>query len=339
MRLERLRHECEYKLHLAAEEEKQMTNTIRERLVQNLSSKRARLLKDKEQLDIADTNALLLHPSQFSITNPTSPGGGPTSRKTRHTKQRADVEELGNGFIGDGANKRKRKAPDDDYGSPPRNGHSTPGERARFRNITHQTAPAYSISQLFTEKELYFQSHQAQIATRHFFATSQKNGESNGAGKNSREGDADRSGESDTESGEDEELGAIDMNRTASQNVHVTRSTRNTGGLAGLNLLSDLAEKAATTRPALPYATLHTCQARQGTYLPSPSQLMQEEINEDLAELNHLEELPKNYWDKKTAEDALKPLAEGRSTLAPDWPVYLDIHLVDIDPRRVPAVS
>ena len=62
-----------------------MTNTIRERLVQNLSSKRARLLKDKEQLDIADTNALLLHPSQFSITNPVSPGGGPTSRKTPAT--------------------------------------------------------------------------------------------------------------------------------------------------------------------------------------------------------------------------------------------------------------
>ena len=73
-----------------------MESTIRERLVQSLSHKRAKLMKEKEQLDIADTNALLLHPSQFSITNPSSPGGGQTSRKTRFRGNRADAEELGN---------------------------------------------------------------------------------------------------------------------------------------------------------------------------------------------------------------------------------------------------
>lgn len=340
MRLERLKYECDYKLHLAAEEYKHMSSTLRERLVQYLTTKRQRLLKDKEQLDIADTNALLLHPSQFSITNPSSPGGGPTSRKTRNTKHRADMEEVGNSFTAEHGNRRKRKAPDDDFGSPSRNGHSTPAERAKAHNLAHQTAPAYTIQQLFTEKELNYQSHQAQIAARHFFSTSQKEGDTNGAGKRSRDSDADKSGGSGQDSGaeDDEALEAPEMDRTASQNVHVTRSTRTAGALAGLNLLSDLAEKAAT-RPALPYATLHSHQPRQGTWLPSPSRLMSEEIQEDLYELSHIETQPRDYVDKKIMDEALKPTAEGRSNLAPDWPVYMDMHLVDIDPRRAPAVS
>ena len=340
MRLERLKYECDYKLHLAAEEYKQMTGTLRERLVQHLTTKRQRLLKDKEQLDIADTNALLLHPSQFSITNPASPGGGPTSRKTRNTKRGGDAEETGNGIAAESSNKRKRKAVDDDFGSPSRNGHSTPAERVKLLHQSHQTAPAYTMQNLFTEKELNFQSHQAQIAARHFFSTSQKDGEANGTGKRSRDSEVERSGASAPESaGEDDEaLEAPEMDRTASQNVHVTRSTRNTGALAGLNLLSDLAEKAAT-RPALPYATLHSHQPRQGTWLPSPSRLMSEEIQEDLYEMDRIDQHPKEYVDKKAMDDALKPLSEGRSNLAPDWPVYLDIHLVDIDPRRAPAVS
>jgi Sds3-like len=338
-RLERFKYECDYRLHLAAEECKSMTNTLRERLVQSLSSRRQRLMKEKEQLDIADTNALLLHPSQFTITNPSSPGGGHNSRKTRFMRHRADAEETGTGLLTDGNNKRKRKAPDDDFGSPSRNGNSTPAERVKARTVAHQTAPVYSIHSLFTDKELNFQSHQAQIAARHFFATSHKEGDTNGSGKRSRDSDGDKSTGSGEDSGADDDEGieAPEMDRTASQNVHVTRSTRNTGAMAGLNLLSDLAEKAAT-RPTLPYATLHTYQPRGGTFLPSPSRLMSEEIQEDLLELSQIEMQPKGYVDKRLMDEALKPLSEGYSNLAPDWPVYLDIHLVDIDPRRKHAM-
>jgi hypothetical protein len=295
-------------------------------------------MKEKEQLDIADTNALLLHPSQFTITNPASPGGGHTSRKTRTTRHRGEQDDLNNGFP-EVTNKRKRKLIDDDIGSPSRNGTSTPAGRARYDALTHQTAPLYSIHNLFTDKELNLQSHQAQIAARHFFSTSQKEGEANGSRRRGRDDD-DKSLASGDVSGvdEDEELEAPEMDRTASQNVHVTRSTRTIGGLAGLNILSDLAEKAAT-RPALPYATLHTHQQKSGTFLPPPSRLMDTELEEDLLRLAQIESQPKGQSDKKAIEEALKPITEGRSNLAPDWPVYLDVHLVDVDPRRTAGVS
>lgn len=318
-----------------------MESTIRERLVQSLSHKRAKLMKEKEQLDIADTNALLLHPSQFSITNPSSPGGGQTSRKTRFRGNRADAEELGNGYTAEATHKGKRKRHDDDLGSPSRNGNSTPAERARSRALAVQTGPLNSIHSLFTEKELAFQSHQAQIAAKHFFSTSQKEGEVNGAGKRGKEDDADKSSGSGNNSEAEDEDGpeAADMERTASQNVHVTRSTRNTGGLAGLNILSDLAEKVAS-RPTLPYATLNGLSGRNGTFLSSPSRLMDEEIEEDLIKIAEMTAgREKHQVDKKMIEAALKPMDRSRSNLAPDWPIYLDVHLVNVDPRRGTATS
>jgi hypothetical protein len=311
-----------------------MTSTLRERLFQSLTSKRHRLMKEKEQLDIADTNALLLHPSQFSITNPASPGGNhQTSRKTRFTRNR-DQEDM-NG--GESTSKRKRKTVDDDMGSPSRNGISTPAERSRA-HIASQTAPAYSINTLFTDKELNLQSHQAQIAARHFFSTSKKEGETNNSRRRQKVDDDRDRGSDGSASEEDEELEAPEMDRSASQNVHVTRSTRTIGGMSGLNALSDLAEKVAA-RPGLPYATLHSHQNKQGTFLPQPSRLMAEELEEDLLKITQIESQPKGQLDRKAVEDALKPLSESRSNLAPDWPVYLDVHLVDIDPRRTAGVQ
>ncbi|KIW51342.1 hypothetical protein PV05_10075 [Exophiala xenobiotica] len=331
-RLERLKYECDYRLHLAAEECEHMTSTLRERLFQSLSNKRQRLMKEKEQLDIADTNALLLHPSQFSITNPASPGGNHTSRKTRFTRHR-EQEDL-NGVE---MNKRKRKLADEDVGSPSRNGLSTPADRSRGA-MSNQTAPLYSIHSLFTDKELNFQSHQAQIAARHFFTTSRKEGETSNTRRRGKYEDDKRAGSVDSRSSDEEELEAPEMDRSASQNVHITRSTRTIGGMSGLNALSDLAEKAAT-RPALPYATLHTHQGRQGTFLPQPSRLLAEELEEDLLKFAQIESQPRGQVDKKAIEEALKPLSESRSNLAPDWPVYLDVHLVDVDPRKTAGVS
>ena len=288
-------------------------------------------MKEKEQLDIADTNALLLHPSQFSITNPASPSGNHTSRKTRFTRHREQEDMNGHS---EATSKRKRKPADDDVGSPSRNGISTPAERGRATTSAQaQTAPAYSIHSLFTEKELNLQSHQAQIAARHFFSTSRKEGEASNTRKRQKVDD-DRSHASDGSGSEDdEELEAPEMDRSASQNVHVTRSTRTIGGMSGLNALSELAEKAAT-RPALPYATLHTHQGKQGTFLPQPSRLMAEELEEDLLKITQSESLPRGQLDKRALDECLKPVAGSRSNLAPDWPVYLDMHLVEVDPRR-----
>jgi hypothetical protein len=269
-------------------------------------------VKEKEHLDIADTNTLLLHPSQFSITNPSSPGGAQNGgRKTRYTRHRVDPEELGNGLAPDGINKRKRKAVDDDQGSPSRDGISTPAERAKAKINGHQTASLYSINSLFTDKELTFQTHQAHIATRHFFSISRREGNANGTRKRSRDSDADNSADSGEDSGQDEDgaLEAPEMDRTASQTFHVTRSTRNTGAMAGLNILSDLAEK-AVTRPVLPYATLYSHQPKTGTLLlPSPSRLMPEEMDDDFVKVNEAMAQPQGYVDRKAMEEAEHPCA------------------------------
>lgn len=330
-RLDRIKHECDYRLHLAATECDFLADTLRQRLVQQLSYRKHRLMKEKEQLDIADTNTLLLHPSQFSITNPSSPGGGgQTNRKTRHARHKIDMEELGNGLSGDGINKRKRKALDDEPGSPTRDGIASPAERAKAKAQAHQTAPLYSISTLFTEKELNLQSHQAHIATRHFFSTSKGGAQVNGADLRAKEHELGQSsGSGDDSNPEDEDgLAAPDMERTASQNFHVTRSTRTAGGQTRLDILSDVA---IANRPQLPYATLHNYQPRNGAALPAVSQLIQEEVEEDQERLRTLLNEPSGFMDERLVDEALKPASHTRSTLAPDWPTYLDVHLVDMN--------
>ena len=286
-------------------------------------------MKEKEHLDIADTNTLLLHPSHFSITNPSSPGGAQNGRKTRYTRHRVDAEELGNGLAPDSNNKRKRKAADDEQGSPSRDGITTPAERARAKAYADQTAPLYSVNNLFTEKELSYQTHQAHIATRHYFSISHKDNAPNGSSRRARLDNDDASSHtaSEDEGSAHSDLEAPEMDRTASQTIHVTRSTRNTGAMAGLNILSDLAEK-AVTRPVLPYATLFNHQPKSGAILPPAGGLMQEEVDEDIQRIAEAK-ASGQIVDKKAMEDALKPISESRSTLAPDWPLHLDVHLVD----------
>ena len=78
--------------------------TIRERLIASIQQRTGRLKREKEQLDLSDSNAMLLHPNQYSIGNPASPGGPQAPRKTRRTGHKfGDAEELA------AANEHKRK--------------------------------------------------------------------------------------------------------------------------------------------------------------------------------------------------------------------------------------
>lgn len=319
-------------MQLASTEYEHMINTLRERLTQQLNSRRQRLLKEKEQLDIADTNALLLHPSQFTITNPTTPAGQPTSRKTRTTR-RGDPDLNG---LQEASNKRKRKFVDDDVGSPVRHGTSTPAGRGGRPGevLAHQTAPLYTIDSLFTEKELNFQSHQAQIATRHFFSTSQKDIDASSRGKRKKGDDGDAApADTDSSVANDTEAEAPSMERTASQNVHVTRSTRTNGGLNGLAILSEIADKTAS-RPALPYATLHSHQSKSGTFLPPASRLLDHEIDEDLRMIAEISQRDEDVIDLDMVKEAIADTTTSRSRMAPDFPAYLDVHLREVDPRN-----
>ena len=171
--------------------------------MQALSQKRSRLLRDKEQLDLADSNALLLHPNQFSINDPASPGGQQNNRKTRHTRHRIDPEELSSAAVAQ-ENKRKRKAafeeteagsPGPSIGGRPATATTAGVNAATIANNTNDTyagspyrearakmvhtqfeAPLYSLDRLFTEKELSMVMNNAHIAATHFFTKLQAQG-------------------------------------------------------------------------------------------------------------------------------------------------------------------
>ena len=163
-------------------------NSLRDRIIQSASTTRSRLLREKEQLDIADSNALLLNPSQFSIGNPSSPGGALNPRKTRNTRLRpGEADEPASLLAKAEEIKRKRKAAfdNDDNGSPGpasrNNGTSAnegsigptsaPYKDAR-RRLEHAQfeAPLYSVDRLFSDKELSLNMDRAHLMTAEYFA-------------------------------------------------------------------------------------------------------------------------------------------------------------------------
>lgn len=324
-----------------------MSGTLRERLMQSISSKRSRLMREKEQLDIADTNALLLHPNQFSITNPASPGGIHGNRKTRHTRHRVDLDELGNGIVSE-LNKRKRKAPEEEPGSPVREaGGTTPAERSKAY-VEKQSAPTYSIQSLFTDKELSAHSNQAHIATVHFFSTSKRPEQGSGAVTNGNNTETE-----DTPDGTAHEdngtPSATDMMRTASQNFHITRSTRGTAAHSALSALADLADKNAT-RPALPYHVLSNYHARPNGNAPPLTSLLSEEVDDDLSRVDRLHGTKPGGWiDASLTDLVVAPLpsepVDGRppnpdrfTSLHPDFPAVVGMQLQPARPNPAAEV-
>ncbi|KAJ5174601.1 uncharacterized protein N7482_000478 [Penicillium canariense] len=340
--LERHRREYDFRVHFAKEEFNQLSTTLRERLMQSISSKRSRLMREKEQLDIADTNALLLHPNQFSITNPASPGGLHSNRKTRHTRHRVDLDELGNGIVSE-LNKRKRKAPEEDTGSPVRDaGGTTPAERSKAY-LEKQTAATYSMQSLFTDKELSAHANQAHVATVHFFSTSKRPDQSSGAVTNGNNTDAEET--PDATGHEDNGTpSATDMMRTASQNFHVTRSTRGTATHSALSALAELADKNAT-RPALPYHVLSNYHARPNGNAPPLTSLLNEEVDDDLSRVDRLHSSkPVGWIDSSLLDLVVAPLpadsVDGHppnpdrfTSLHPDFPPVVGMQLQPARPN------
>lgn len=183
-----LRRQTHYAMQLARSEHELLLNSLRDRIIQSAMTARSRLLKEKEQLDIADSNALLLNPSQFSIGNPSSPGGALNPRKTRNTRLRPGEGDEPTSLLAKAEeNKRKRKAAfeNDDSGSPGPSNRNTNGSGTETtaaptsapykdakRKLEHAQfeAPLYSIERLFTEKELSHNLDRAHLMTAEYFA-------------------------------------------------------------------------------------------------------------------------------------------------------------------------
>lgn len=265
-----LKGDYEFATQVAMEECKKLMEQIRDRVIHQVNSKKTSLLREKHLLDIGDTNALHLHPNQFSLGNPASPGGPQSNRKTRHTRHRLEVDDLGT--IADG-NKRKRKAPaENDAGSPgPAGRPSLVDATAAWRDsqakleANSMTAPLMSIDELFTEKELNANLQSASHAAIELLASkrrklnhgSQCSGTLSNADASEAEENAVDAGNGTSHSNaknaaepenEDIYLIAPEMDRTANSSFHATRSTRVmplSVPLSSSDLPSDLAGRAS----------------------------------------------------------------------------------------------
>src|ERR1700760_2780758 len=158
-----------YRRKLAAGEHSALSSTLRDRLINSVTNKKNRLSRDRETVEIGDSNALLLHPSQYGLANPASPGGIHGKRATRYRREADDLTTFPE------SNKRKRKAGDSDESPAPTrqrldNGTSTPLWFSEKREMTGQQIDSalYSIDKLFTEKELSMNYNTAALAAHQY---------------------------------------------------------------------------------------------------------------------------------------------------------------------------
>ncbi|MCJ1432370.1 hypothetical protein MMC27_001726 [Xylographa pallens] len=158
-KVQMLKEEWEFAISLATEEHKALKESVRERTIASVQAKKRNLEKEKGLLDNADSSALLFHPTQFTITQPASPGGAHSNRKTRHTRHRLDAD---NAETNGETAKRKRKAPADfDNVSPGPvvrglvdSDNSFYWDRGYSMLDSQHATSTLSISQLFNTKEL-----------------------------------------------------------------------------------------------------------------------------------------------------------------------------------------
>ncbi|KAH7346788.1 Sds3-like-domain-containing protein [Rhexocercosporidium sp. MPI-PUGE-AT-0058] len=231
-----------YKKLVSKNEYKSLSDTLRDRLINSVMSKKARLSKDKDAIEIGEgsTHALLLHPSQFAIANPASPGGILGKRATRH---RRDAEEIPN-FPE--SHKRKRKTHDSDESPAPSrqridNGATTPSwvyEKQQL--MAHQVESSlYSVDKLFNEKELTMAYNTAALAAHSYMLRhppfsddpdSQTNGKSDSSSDHEKPPTA---GEADAEDTDSPPTGGAMMERQFS---HATRSTRGAAVASGYGI-------------------------------------------------------------------------------------------------------
>jgi hypothetical protein len=228
-----------YRRKLALGEHSALSGTLRDRLINSVTNKKNRLGRDRETVEIGDSNALLLHPSQYGLANPSSPGGIHGKRATRHRREADDLTSFPE------SHKRKRKAGDSDESPAPTrqrldNGTSTPIWFAEKREITAQQVDSalFSIDKLFTEKELSMNYNAAALAAYNYIQRHSDDTTPNGQSNGNLE---DLAAAIDPEAEDTDSAHGAPMER---QYSHATRSTRGVApnyvtGL-GIDAIADL---------------------------------------------------------------------------------------------------
>ena len=150
-----MERDAKYHVDIAMIEHEQLATAIRDRIYHTVSKRRAKLLADRDTLDLTDTNAVLFHSNQSNVIHPASPGGPHSHRKTRHTRHRLEVDEMG--IIAE-SNKRKRKGPaDTENGSPSRGVESDtnfPWKEANGKDEAQILTPLLTLERLFNDRDI-----------------------------------------------------------------------------------------------------------------------------------------------------------------------------------------
>lgn len=316
-----------------------LVQKLRARLIKKNLEKKSELQKDKERLDIADTNALLHHPKQFSMNSIASPGGPSSIRKTRYARQRLDAEELDNALNNSTTNgKRKRRTVTDaENGSPgPSNRDLEQSVSTGAREIPSTAEiqvpqPAWTLDRLFDERDLLHNLKEAthEVIREQYVAgsTHSKRRKPTGGVQpegTDREDDASITQEAlNAVSGGDaapdpaNTLTAIAMDRTPSQQYHATRSTgralntaalqNNLGALAGRQSAADLLGTIRATEKT----------RRDGDEYQKAPSLNEQEAAEDIkmmhaAMLRETEEIDDDSSEDEEGQEDLQYRSVGR---------------------------
>jgi hypothetical protein len=318
-----------YKVQIAEEEHKLLAATIRERLTASIQQRTNRLRREKEQLDLSDSNAQLLHPNQFSINNPASPGGPQQPRKTRRTGHKfgADPEDLAAAT----ENKRKRKLFEEADESPAPAGRTaelgigSPYREAKSRTMHMQfEAGAYSLDRLFTEKELNMAMNQATTAASHFFAKMKNaepqeptNGTANGTNGTNHNDNGSENGDGADNHVDDSDSpgGAPEMTRQVSSNPHATRgATRATFNPA---MIAANGRLPFTYNP--PFVLDAKIFQKPNAQAPTPPPLTQSDVDQDLM-LMMRDAPPDDQLNEKLLQAACQPIkAREYQVQPPEW--------------------
>ena len=284
--IDQLQRDYEYHVAVAEAEHARLMDTLRQRLITSLQAKKLALQRDKEKLDIADTNALLYHPNQFSINNAASPGGPQGNRKTRHTRHRLDVDEIDvvNALNG----KRKRRVPaDGDNVSPPHEAEHVNGNKYYENGQEDQTTttPHYTVDKLFTDKDLitHLQTASLEVIEQMQASKRRKVRNTSAVLEYDTDSDANRSpvpnlGADGTT--EERGLEAPAMERTATNQSYATRSLR-TQNVINAATRDDLGELAGREKGAMLLGTHVREKKKDDDPMRAPG-LTEEEIAQDI---------------------------------------------------------
>lgn len=329
---------------VARKEHERLIEQIRERVVQSVVNKRANLLKEKDRLDIGDTNALLNHSNPFGLINGASPSDALSNRKTRHTRHRLEIDDFGT--AGDGHKRKRKTLADTKFSSPSPTRRANildavlPWKEGQAKLESHQMGePTLSVEEIFSDKDRTMTLQLASTAAIDSIAAKRRklgvenqglgtHPDANASDVEDNIDDAETAAAPDAEN-EDVFLTAPEMDRTANSSFYATRSTRTAGlnvPLASFDIPADLAGRAS----AIPLMGTYTAERKKDDDPKRAPPLTAQEIEADLALIAAAireEQKSPGSMNKKVQKERYPPTTDYVSAAFAPEPGYSAVRL------------